>query len=104
MNTNKIVAKKQLPYENLSGALATAGGLLFTGELDGSVVAYNDDTLAEMWKFYTGINLKAPPIAYSVNGKQYIAIVAGGNPGPGQTKPKELATMGQGAMLYVFTL
>ena len=39
VNTNKIVAKKQLPYENLSGALATAGGLLFTGELDGSVVA-----------------------------------------------------------------
>ena len=104
VNTNQVVSKVQIPYENLSGALATAGGLVFTGNLDGSVVAYNDDTLAEVWKFYTGISIKAPPIAYSVNGKQYIAIVAGGAPAPGSSKPKELSTMGQGAMLYVFTL
>ena len=51
VNTNQVVSKVQIPYENLSGALATAGGLVFTGNLDGSVVAYNDDTLAEVWKF-----------------------------------------------------
>jgi alcohol dehydrogenase (cytochrome c) len=104
VNTGKTVAKAQLPYENLSGVLATAGGLVFTGNLDGSVAAYNDDNLTELWKFHTGINFKAPPIAYAVGGKQYIAIIAGGGPAPGQTKPKELSTMGQGAMLYVFTL
>jgi alcohol dehydrogenase (cytochrome c) len=104
VNAAKIVAKAQLPYDNLSGVLATAGGLVFTGNLDGSVAAYHDDTLAPLWKFHTGISFKAPPITYAVGGKQYIAIIAGGAPAPGASKPKELSTMGQGAMLYVFTL
>ena len=42
------------------------------------MVAYDANTLEQLWIFNVGTSIKAPPIAYSVNGKQYIAIVAGG--------------------------
>ena len=37
------------------------------------------DTLAELWRFNTGTNLKGAMITYSVGGKQYIAHIAGGS-------------------------
>ena len=37
-----------------SGATATAGGLVFTALQDGWVVAYNDETLEELWRFNVG--------------------------------------------------
>ena len=62
-----------------AGALATAGGLVFTGWADGTVTALDKDTLAELWRFNTGTNLKGAMITYSVGGKQYIAHIAGGS-------------------------
>ncbi|MFO1185247.1 MAG: PQQ-binding-like beta-propeller repeat protein [Bauldia sp.] len=96
------VAKLPLPYDNLAGVLDTAGGLLFTGHVDGSLIAYRDDTLEELWSFNTGIQIKAPPVSYRVNGRQYIAVLAGGGGSPAGYA--ELATQKQGAMLYVFSL
>ena len=40
--------------------------------------AYDADTLKEFWSFDLGTPVTAPPMSYSVNGKQYIAVVAGG--------------------------
>jgi alcohol dehydrogenase (cytochrome c) len=66
------------------GALATGGGLVFTGFDDGTVHAFDKDTLAELWSFNTGTGLKGAMISYAVGGKQYIAHIAGGdNPGVG---------------------
>jgi alcohol dehydrogenase (cytochrome c) len=62
-----------------AGALATAGGLVFTGWADGTAAAFDKDTLAELWRFNTGTNLKGGFISYSVGGKQYIAHIAGGS-------------------------
>ena len=39
-----------MPYPNNSGALTTAGGLVFTGFTDGSLMAYDDATMEELWK------------------------------------------------------
>ena len=103
VKTNKVIARIRTPHENLSGALATAGGLIFTGNLDGTVSAYHDTTLAELWRFDTGISYKAPPISYGVGNKQYIAIIAGGGVPSAQYYP-DLAQMNTGAMLYVFGL
>ena len=102
VTTGKQTAKVSIPYSNRSGMLATSGGLVFTANIDGSVTAHNDETLAEVWRFNTGIPIKAPPMAYSINGKQYIAVMAGA-PGPGTTWP-ELTWMQPGAALYVFSL
>ena len=97
INTRRVVARAIDPYENLSGILATAGGLIFTGRRNGAFTAYHDETLTELWSWNGGIAFKAPPVAYAVNGKQYLAIVAG-TAGLPQLKMQE------GAMLWVFSL
>jgi alcohol dehydrogenase (cytochrome c) len=102
VTTGGVIAKHELPYHNLSGVLDTAGGLIFTGQLDGRVTAHNDETLEELWSFPTGISLKGPVISYAIDGKQFIALTAGGRPSP-ENYP-ELDLMQKGAMLYVFSL
>jgi alcohol dehydrogenase (cytochrome c) len=46
--------------------------------MTGKLAAYDADTLQEMWSFNLGTPITAPPMTYSVDGKQYIAVVAGG--------------------------
>ena len=60
-----------------AGMLATAGGLVFTGDGHGYLVALDARTGKPLWHFQTGGNIIAPPITYSLNGKQQIAIAAG---------------------------
>ena len=100
VTTGKQVAKLRTPYANLAGVLATAGGLVFTGNQDGSVTAHDDRTLTELWRFETGIAFKAPPIAYAIGNRQFIAIAAGAQ----QVNVPEMGQRGWGAMLYVFSL
>jgi alcohol dehydrogenase (cytochrome c) len=80
-NTNKMVWQTKTPYRigNGGGSTATAGGLVFHGEPDGNILAYDAKTGAELWKFQTGFGAEAPPVVYEVDGDQYIAIAAGGN-------------------------
>jgi PQQ-dependent dehydrogenase (methanol/ethanol family) len=63
----------------IGGALATAGGLVFYGEGDGTFAAVNARTGQVIWHYGLGAGVNAPPVSYSVNGKQYIAVAAGGN-------------------------
>jgi alcohol dehydrogenase (cytochrome c) len=58
--------------------LSTGGDLLFSGHNTGRFVAYDADTLKEVWDFNLGSPITAPAMSYSVNGKQYIAIIVGG--------------------------
>jgi hypothetical protein len=57
-----------------------------------------------LWRFNTRISIKAPVISYAYDGKQYIAVIAGGEAAPSAKLHPELANMGLGAMLYVFSL
>jgi alcohol dehydrogenase (cytochrome c) len=57
--------------------LTTAGGLVFTGYADGSLVAYDDTTLDELWKINVGSGFNAPPMTFEAGGKQYVAILSG---------------------------
>ena len=75
---HKVVAKAMTDIEVRSGALATAGGLVFTALQDGWVVAYNDETLQELWRFNVGTPLKGAPVTYAIGPKQYLAVQAGG--------------------------
>ena len=61
--------------------LSTDGDLLFTGHMTGKLAAYDANTLEEVWSFSLGTPITAPPMSYSVNGKQYVAVVAGGGVG-----------------------
>ena len=60
-----------------SGLLATAGGLIFSGNREGYLMALDARTGKPLWKFRTGGVVIAPPITYLLNGKQYVAVAAG---------------------------
>ncbi len=60
-----------------AGMLSTAGGLVFTGDGQGYLLALDAKTGKPLWHFQTGGGISAPPITYTLNGKQQIAIAAG---------------------------
>ena len=78
-NTGKIVWQVKTPEPMIGGILATAGGLLFTGEGNGMFRAYDAATGSTLWSFQAGAGVNAPPSSYAVEGKQYIVVGAGGN-------------------------
>jgi alcohol dehydrogenase (cytochrome c) len=78
--TGEVKKRVRVPYPNYSGALATGGGLIFTGFTDGTFVAYDDATMEPLWKINVGTGFNAPPMTFEVNGKQYVAIMSGLSP------------------------
>ncbi|MBV8612432.1 MAG: PQQ-binding-like beta-propeller repeat protein, partial [Acetobacteraceae bacterium] len=104
--TGKKTAQQPMPHSVSSGVTSTAGGLVFTTTTDGTVYALDDETLKPLWSFNTGSYSSAPPMTYSVNGKQYVAVLIGGNV---QTKAfldhtPNLKDMQNTSMLFVFSL
>ena len=104
--TGKETGKFETPYPMLGGILATPD-LVFAGQPDGEVFALDAKTLQKAWSFSTGAGVNAPPMTFTADGKQYIAILAGvggawdkwfmdSTPG--------LKSMQPGSMLYVFGL
>lgn len=91
----------------LSSVLATAGGLVVNGDVEGNIYAYDAENGKELWRFFAGSGLRGGPISYAINGKQYIAVPTGlGSHAVGFMtsafpKVKELPA---GAALVVFAL
>ena len=67
------------PQPLIGGVLATAGGLVFNGEGNGWFKAFDAANGKELWKYYCGAGVNSPAVTYTVNGKQYVAVAAGGN-------------------------
>ncbi|WP_241505778.1 PQQ-dependent dehydrogenase, methanol/ethanol family [Parahaliea mediterranea] len=59
------------------GVVSTAGNLLFQGNGEGDLVAYRADSGERLWSFPAQTGIVAPPITYTVNGEQYITVLAG---------------------------
>ncbi|MDR9365392.1 MAG: PQQ-dependent dehydrogenase, methanol/ethanol family [Balneolaceae bacterium] len=68
-----------LPQESFwnAGTLTTAGNLVFQGRSDGKLLAYHAATGEVLWEFDTGLGISAPPITYTLNGRQYISLLVG---------------------------
>lgn len=91
----------QHPLTSNGGVLSTAGNLVFQGTSDGRFVAYKADTGEKVWEFKTQTGVLAPPVTYTVDGEQYVAVevgwggafgLAGGMPPPsGQPRSRILA-------------
>jgi alcohol dehydrogenase (cytochrome c) len=62
----------------MSGALATGGGLVFSGDQEGYAFALDDMTGEVLWKFQTGSSIRSQPITWKVDGQQFVAIASGG--------------------------
>jgi PQQ-dependent dehydrogenase (methanol/ethanol family) len=78
-NTGEIRWKVKTAQPMIGGILATAGGLVFTGEGNGQFKAYDAGTGSVLWSFQAGAGVNAPPSSYTVDGQQYIVVAAGGN-------------------------
>jgi alcohol dehydrogenase (cytochrome c) len=113
--SGEVKKRVELPYPNSSGALATAGGIVVTAMIDGTILAYDDQTLDELWRINVGSGFNAPPMTYAVNGRQYIAIASGlccagpGAAGPRNTRGRvartpELRMQGNATVVWVFAL
>jgi alcohol dehydrogenase (cytochrome c) len=112
--TNNSIAwqKTYRPDTCYSGSLSTAGGLVFTGQGGpsfekglgknattggtGNLVAFNAQTGEQLVTLPTAAGANAPPMTYSVNGKQYVAIYAGGS--------SFNSTKSHGDLVYAYTL
>jgi PQQ-dependent dehydrogenase (methanol/ethanol family) len=78
-NTGKIRWQVKTAEPMIGGILATAGGLVFTGEGNGAFNAYDAETGSVLWTFRAGAGVNAPPSSYTVDGQQFIVVAAGGN-------------------------
>jgi alcohol dehydrogenase (cytochrome c) len=104
--TGEVKKKIHTPYTNHSAALSTAGGLLFTGFVDGSFAAYDDTSLDQLWEVNVGAGFNAPPMTFEAGGKQYVAILTGLGRVARSTlvNTPELREMRNQTMLFVFGL
>ena len=103
--TGETKVSARLTYPPYAGVLATAGNLVFLGQLDGTFSAYDARTLQEVWSYNTGSGINAPPISYSVSGKQYIAVLVGSKqPAAVLSEAPELKNTSTASMLFVFGL
>ena len=62
--TGEVKQRVRAPYPNFSAALTTAGGLVFTGLGDGTFIAYDDESMQELWKINVGSGFNAPPMTF----------------------------------------
>ena len=75
----RIRWQKKLENPMVGGVLATAGNLVFAGEGNGFLSAFDAESGTNLWQFQCGAGVNAPPISYEVDGVQYVAVAAGGN-------------------------
>jgi quinohemoprotein ethanol dehydrogenase len=59
------------------GALSTAGNLVFEGTAGGNFEAYRASTGKRLWSFAAQTGVMAGPVAYTINGEEYVAVLAG---------------------------
>jgi len=96
LKTGKLINKVTFQPPTESGMLSTDGDVLFTGHMTGKFAAYDADSLQELYSFNLGTPITAPPMTYKVNGKQYVAVVAGagvGTRGMGLYQPAALVAV-----------
>lgn len=64
-------------YPRISGILSTKGGLVFSGDMQGYVFAYDADSGTELWRFNMGSGSRGGIISYMAEGEQYILVPSG---------------------------
>jgi alcohol dehydrogenase (cytochrome c) len=79
IDTGKMAWKFDTEQPLIGGVLATAGNLVFNGEGNGLFRAFDARSGKKLWEYQCGAGVNAPAVSYTVGGKQYVAVAAGGN-------------------------
>src|SRR5690606_13640343 len=91
-----------------SVAMSTGGRLVLYGTVGGVLKAVDAKTGKELWKFRVGTGVSQSAGTYAIDGKQYIAVVAGRLKGPpsffGKIGQKKIEQSPEGGILMVFAL
>ena len=105
----KWTVKSASPFT--SGVLTTAGGLAFAGTPEGDFKAFDITSGKELWSYQTGSGIVGSPIAFSIDGKQYIAVESGwGGDSRGMNAalnrlfPGEFPEVPEGGAVWAFAL
>lgn len=76
--TGRTMWDFKLPQSSLqNGVMATAGGVLFAASRDGNLIALDAQTGTSLWRYQTGGNMRASPMSFAVDDRQYVAIASG---------------------------
>jgi alcohol dehydrogenase (cytochrome c) len=105
--TGKVKWSKRFRVVPIASTLATAGNLVFLGDSEGVVHAYDAENGNELWSFNNGSGHRGGPISYMAKGKQYVAVPSGWGSLVAGDFPQlwpEFADKPQSATLVVFAL
>jgi quinohemoprotein ethanol dehydrogenase len=95
MSTGKVAWKDTFPESCYSGAVTTAGGLVFVGQNDGELDAFDVETGKKLWHWQTGAGANTTVTVFENEGEEKIALYAGGN---------SLGATAHGENFWVFSL
>ena len=105
--TQKPAWMINLPLPWNGGTMTTAGNLVFFGDIQGSFYALDAKMGQELWHMNVGSGVGAGPVTYAVDGRQYVAVLAGRSESPpafmGETGKKIIAATPEGGTLFVFS-
>jgi alcohol dehydrogenase (cytochrome c) len=98
--------EQRAPY--LTAALSTAGGVVFVGDIDRTVRAHDVKTGQVLWQTRLGTSAQGFPVSFSIDGRQYIGVMAGLGGGSPRNVPAailpDIKIPQSGQALYVFAL
>lgn len=77
--TAKLKWEFKFDSTSWSGAMSTAGGLVFSGDMQGSVIAFDANSGKSLWHFQTGASIYSAPISFELDNKQYVVVASGGS-------------------------
>ncbi len=92
--TQKLRWEVEQPGNSPGGTMATAGNLVFEGQINHNLVAYDATTGKKVWSYDAKAPIVAAPISYAVNGRQYITVLTGSGTGGGGAWAKGLQGFG----------
>jgi glucose dehydrogenase len=106
--THKQIWLDKNPLPWTGGTMSTAGGVVFQGNVQGWFNAYDAKSGKQLWGFNTGSGISAAPMTYTLDGKQYVAVVSGRT----ESIPAFMGDIGadvvnassEGGTLFVFAL
>jgi alcohol dehydrogenase (cytochrome c) len=78
-DTGRVAWKYHAPTPVTAGVTPTAGGLVFTADMDGNLVALDARSGEKLWSHNTGQPIGGGIVSYGAGGHQHIAVAAGIN-------------------------